>query len=1152
MALHFLIGNSGSGKTYTLHQTILQQAKKDPRRMFYVVVPEQFTMQTQKELVLRQPEQAIMNVDVVSFDRLAYRIFDELGKGSLSVLEDTGKNLVLRKLAEDHKNSLTALKQNISRMGYIDQMKSLISEFMQYGLTPKDLEDELLALSKNGALYYKLKDMLLLYREFDRYLKDRFVTSETLLSVLADCVGESELLKGAVFAFDCFTGFTPVQMNLMRELMKVSGEFYVTACMDIQGELYNDRGIQELFYMSRKMVRSLTGMAGRLGITIEQPKLLDGRLGRFSKNQVLGFLEEHLFRPGYYVMEHAPEERDRCPALSVYSLASPKEELIFAAAKIRELLECYNYRYQDIAIVSGCADVYEKYAKEVFETSGIPYFSDEKENVLFHPFTEWVRAALWMVEKDFSYESVFRYLRTGLSGFEPDEIDVVENYVLERGIRGFRRWKEKWVHLPGTKTSVLKSQEDGLQKLCKLNSFRERFVTQIMDFRTALKGRKRTVRSMSEALYQLMLSLHMQEQLKEKQEQFEAEGQEVQAAVYAQIYRVVIDLLDKIVDLLGEETTTVREYADILDAGFTAAKIGTIPPGADCVILGDIERTRLDRVKVVIFLGLNDGVVPKQADRGSLLSQYDRELLADRNIELASTAREQVFLQKFYLYLNMTKPSDALIMTCGRMDSLGNARKPSYLVGAICRMFPFLQVQELTPEDSDRYLTAGDVMKQYVKGLILAREGQITGEWKGFHHWLLAQPVWADQTRRLFDAAFACFDGEGLNTETAKRLYGTTLQTSVSRFESFARCAYAHFLEYGLKLKERPEFTFETADMGNVFHGALECYSRKVKNENLSWFDITKEQQKRLLKEAVTETVLSMDTSVLEDSSRGRYMIERIHKILERSVWALTAQIRRGVFHPGEYETLFRRELELSQGQERLNEQEKIIIRGRIDRIDTFENEDQIYLKVLDYKSGKKKFQLLNLYYGLQLQLMTYMNEALAGERKKTPDKDVIPAGVLYYHLENPMVELSAQASSEDIEKAVLEELRPEGLINQDPAVIEKLDKDLEGKSRVIPVTLKKDGTLSSRGCSVASRDQFEKLGRFTEAKIKESARQILKGEISPKPVVLNDQDGCQYCPFAGVCQFDLRIPGYEKKQLENLAEEEIWRRMDEEETEWK
>ena len=1148
MSLQFIIGGSGSGKTEWIYNHLLILAQANKRKNYYMIVPEQFTMQTQKALVERSKNHAILNIDVVSFDRLAYRIFDELGKTDMVVLEDTGKNLILRKLAEDCKEQLKTLKHQIHKISYIDQIKSLISEFMQYGLEPEDLERYMEDLEPNSALYYKLSDMLLLYRAFDHYLREGYVTSERMLDVLANCVSESKLLAGAVLAFDGFTGFTPVQMKLVKQLLAVADTCFMTVTMDSDTELYADKGIQDLFYMSRKMTRGVARMAEQVHCELLEPVLIQDPCkethddsdkyqtkGRFCNRPALAHLEKYLFRPG----QHIFDKKSSC--ISISSLATPKDELLFAASRIRGLIKEHGYRYQDFAIVSGNVAGYEKYVKEIFDMYEIPYFADVKETIYYHPVTEWVRALLEMMEMGFAYDSVFRYLRCGLSGFTMEEIDILDNYVLERGIRGFKKWNEKWVH-PSKQTGrgIKKTEEEQIASLLTLNALRMRFVSQVTPVYQQIQHGAIRVGAMTKAIYDVMVALEIQQQLMDKKEAYEAFGEEYLAAIYGQIYRIVINLFDQVVELLGNENMPVREYAQVLDAGFVAAKVGTIPPGADCVIVGDIERTRLDHIKVLFFLGVNDGIVPKATDRKNLLSQHDRERMAKDKIELAPTMREQVFLQKFYLYLNMTKPQECLILTYARMDNMGSAIKPSYLVHTIQELYTDLKIQEIGADFSDEMMTAKSSIKQYLKGLSTAINGQVSTEFRALHQWRIRQPEYQAATERLLDAAFALFDGEELTPALAKQLYGNTLYHSVTRLERFFSCAYAHFLQYGLKLSERAEYRFESADIGTIFHDSIAVYCTKMGEVSYDWFTITEEEQDRLLKAAVSETLLSMDTSVLQDSARSQYMTTRITNILSRSVWALTRQIRKGEFTPSGYEQAFYQEVALEHEND-------MVLTGRIDRIDTYENDQQVYVKIMDYKSGKKDFDLNNIYHGQDLQLAVYMHSAMESLKKIHPEKDVIPAGMLYYHMEDPSIDGDSAMTEDVIDQKLFEKLRPTGLINSDPYVLEKLHMGVSAASDVIPVYVNKEGKASEAKSSVATREQFAILDAFVSKKIKQAGDAILDGQIAPKPLLTDKKDGCEWCPYQDICGFDERIPGYERNQPEKIADKQaLWEKLKE------
>ncbi len=655
------------------------------------------------------------------------------------------------------------------------------------------------------------------------------------------------------------------------------------------------------------------------------------------------------------------------------------------------------------------------------------------------------------------------------------------------------------------------------------------------------------------------------------------------ASFYREIYKIVIDLFDKMGDLLGEERLSPEDFADVLEAGFASAKVGAIPQGSDCVILGDIERTRLDGVKVLFFLGVNDGLIPKKPSRQSILSQYDREFMEEHQMELAPGEREQVFLQRFYLYLSLTKPSDALYLTYARMDGGGKAARPSYLIGELRKLFPKLEIEEIEAESYHSPLTAKSGVEAYLRGLNLAekylpepaaksesagancharetdgkqiadsdlssrmseatqknllQEQMNIEEWKALHRWYMENEAYAPRIKRLFDAHFRSYGGEYLEADLARLLYGTVLVNSVTRLELYARCAFAHFLEYGLKLADRGEFTFESMDMGTMFHAVLQKYCMRLE-KSAGWDAVTEAQQEELLKESMEEAILELPNESLLESSRSAYVMERIYRILKRSIWAMTEQIRRGDFRPEGYEVEFSQVSELTP---------ETLMRtvGSVDRMDTYEEADRIYVKVVDYKSGNTKFQLLSLYYGKQLQLVLYLNAAMQKLKKEHPDKEVIPAGIFYYHLDDPMVDTD-ESAEEDIAKKILADLRPNGLVNTEPAVYLHMDRELlqNKKSEVIPVSLKNDRSLSKSGTSAASTEDFTLLTEYVSRCMAEEGKRMAEGDIDVKPYRLADRTGCDYCIYRGVCGFDRKIEGYEYKREEYLKDEEIWERL--------
>lgn len=450
MALKLFLGNSGAGKTEYVYEQVVRLAEANPRKNYLVVVPEQFTMQTQRKLVDLSRNQAIMNIDVLSFQRLAYRVFDEMGLGNLAILEETGKNLILRKVAQEQEGKLTILSGNMHRMGYIGEVKSFISELMQYNITPQQLEDSIAEEKFSPNLSAKLQDVHTMYQGFVDFLKGRYITAEELLHVLADVAGESAILKDSVMVLDEFTGFTPVQVELLRRLMPICEEIWVSLTIDAKENFYHSKGMQELFDMPKRTIRTLMELAEQTHTQVLDPVVLTGGdTKRFKEAPALYFMEQNLFRTSYKRMHGQTEE------IQILSMKNPKEELIWAARRINELVQKEGYRYQDIAVVSGNMEGYSNYVEQVCKKYRIPYFLDATKEVLFHPFIEFIRSILEVIRNDFSYNAVMRLLRTGYCGLEQQEIDRLENYLLATGIRGKNMWSKRWLRLPKDRKSVV-------------------------------------------------------------------------------------------------------------------------------------------------------------------------------------------------------------------------------------------------------------------------------------------------------------------------------------------------------------------------------------------------------------------------------------------------------------------------------------------------------------------------------------------------------------------------------------------------------------------------------------------------------------------------------------------------------------------------
>lgn len=1139
MSLRFCFGPSGSGKSHRIYEEIMQRAAEEPGRNFLIIVPDQFTMQTQKDLVMRSDRDGILNIDVLSFGRLSHRILEEVGTKEMPVLDDTGKSLVLQKVAADLKEQLPAMGSLLHKQGYIHEVKSAISEFMQYGISTQDMDKLITSAQKRGALAMKLKDLKTLYRGFQDYIRDHFITTEETLDVLRRSLSKSKILKGSVVVFDGFTGFTPIQNRLIQELMRVCAETIVTVTIGVGEDPYKMDGEQKLFHLSKKTVADLEKLAAEAEVERGEDLFVKGGPNRFAKAPALHYLEQNLFR--YQYEPYAGEQQE----IHMFEALSPREEVHQTALYIRHLIREQGMTYRDIAVVIGDLEGYASYVETEFGQLEIPCFLDRTRGIVLNPMIEYIKSALQLYIKDFSYDTVFHFLRSGMADISREEIDELENYVIRTGARGYRTYSRLFTR----RTEELQGNAEGSEQaeektLERLNRIRQQFMDAVEILHM---GSQEKAGDYVSHLYDFLEQNQVQQKLLNYQQQFEKEGDLSRAREYAQIYRLVMDLLDQVYELLGEEEISRQEFADILEAGFGEITVGTIPQNVDRIVVGDMERTRLKQVKVLFFLGVNDGSIPKNASKGGIISDMDREFLIESGTEMAPSPRQQMYIQRLYLYLNMTKPSEQLYLSYAKVNSEGKGIRPSYLIDTVRKLFPAMSVeypqnrsrleQIEGRQEGARYLA--EELREYVEGTLPEEERQ--------DFYLMYRAYEADAAGRdlLTRAAFRRYRESGLSRIVARALYGQQLENSVSRLEAYAACACRHFLQYGLSLQEREEFGFEASDMGTVYHAVLENFAGKLAESNLTWWDFTEDFAAKAVKESVEAYAATYGETVLYSSARNEYAITRMSRILTRTVLTLQKHLKQGSFQPDDYELSFRFAEDLDSIHVDLSEDEKMHLQGRIDRIDVSEDAEHVYVKVIDYKSGNRKFDLAALYYGLQLQLVVYMNAAMEMESRKHPDKEIVPAALLYYHIDDPTIETPVELTDEQINEQILAKLRMNGVVNSDPEVVERLDRYMQDKSVVIPVEKKKDGSFSARS-SVLSREEMQLISSYVDAKIRSIGREILDGKIAANPYEKGNEEACTYCAYKKVCGFDGSIPGYEKRQLEDLDKQALMQRMQE------
>ena len=655
--------------------------------------------------------------------------------------------------------------------------------------------------------------------------------------------------------------------------------------------------------------------------------------------------------------------------------------------------------------------------------------------------------------------------------------------------------------------------------IMELNVIRERFVTEVRSLAEGFAGKKKTVAEYSRCLYEFIVQSRVQEKLAVQELLFKQHGDRAMEKEYAQIYGIVMNLFDKMVSILGDEKVSAEEYRQLLETGMGQAKVALIPPGIDQVLVGDMERTRLKDIRALFFVGVNEGCIPKNTESGGILTEMDREFLGGQGIELAPGPKELMNTQRFYLYLNLTKPSERLCLSYSMSNGKGEATGPAFLIRTVQTLFPKLKTERAEEPQNELELieTPNTAVEYFLSGLTDEEKRKDNPIFAELYSWYLNSPRYCTVTKKLIEAAFIRKPVDQISKSVAKALYGEVSPNSATRLERFSACAFAHFLKYGLEVKERAEYEFKAMDMGNVIHQALEDFAAEIHRRKLKWSELSDELRDAIADECLDKISADYGNTILQSSARNQYMIERTRRILRRTVWALQEQLRNGKFQPEGFE--------VSIGG------------GRIDRLDIMKTDDKVYVKIIDYKTGNTTFDLVSIYYGLQMQLVVYMDAAVKAEQRKYPNAEVKPAGIFYYNVKDPMLQKEMEDDLDRLDPEIFKKLKMNGLVLAEDEVISGLDRTTVS----LPMAYTSTG-LFRKGSSIASENEFALLDAYVKKKITDIREAILDGNAEVSPYEMGNRNACTYCPYQGTCGFDRKIPGYEFRRLKQFADDEIWK----------
>ena len=1130
----FVVGRSGSGKTHYCYTQIEEKLKEEQYDALMLLVPEQFNLQNQRDLAKRLAP-GLLRAEVMSFNILAREVFKEVGKSDVTVVEDLERMIILKRVVEAHRKEIVFYKKNLQNTGFLEAMNRFITVLEQAGLTHKELQ-EMMSDEKTGVLFEsKLSDIDTIYEAFNTYLGQQFVTIEKNMTLLASVIGESKKLEKTHLWIDGFYGFTHTQLLIIRQLMKKVKSLTITLPMD---RAYQKKeGIRP----SHPFFESIINMQKIMGICEDEKKAYEVSYIELPQEIKAAKTKELLYLEEQYLKLYAKPYPEENSAIYLKTYSCRSEEVEETARQIVRLVREEGYRYHDFAIMVGDLAAYKTQIESTFKEYEIPYFLDVKRNIHTNSLVAAIEGVLEVLTGSYSYKSIMSLLRTYMLPVAKEDIDQLENYILAYGIKGKKKWQSPWTF------------EKDEQKQAHINAIREAVLLPIMALEERLAKAKREgayhVLSITKALYYFLEDIGAYQTIQGLIEKSKEEGNRLLELEHTQMWGKVMEVFERLVDILGEEEMSLLTYRRILETSFSYIKMGIIPPSQDQVMIGSIDRTRLPRLKACFILGTNEGLIPKVEETSTIFSDMDKVTLGQLCENVGGPKgrlgdlmiRQPLYGAQFSIYTILTRATEKLYVSAALADENGKMLRPSLVYFKLKKLFKEpIDTQDLVSSDLraiEKPLPAfgyiGSMLREYLEG----RNEE--GPWQDVVSWFKTDEKWKKRVDTLTEYLFYTNQQHYLKPETTKLLYGNQLKTSITQLENFRQCACCYFMRYGLKAQERRLFNLDRAKVGTLFHAALEQYPKELESLGTTWTKATVEEMKLSVHKA-TVHALGHISSAQKETGRFKFTASKVDKMTQRAVKALTSQLQNGAFTPEGYEISFGEGYGFPPIRIDIDEERQIEIKGTIDRVDVFyKGPQEQYVKILDYKSGQKNFNLVEVYYGLQLQLLLYLDAYL----EKNPKYEA--GGVFYFHINNPYISYKVGMGKEEIEATTLKQFKLSGLVLENREVIDALDKS--GTGSTIPVTLNKDGSIR-KGSSVATKEQFKELEKHILATIRGLGKEILEGRVSVKPYQLNGKNPCEYCLYHTVCQFNEERPDNCYEKLDKLSRDEIWKALDKKE----
>jgi ATP-dependent helicase/nuclease subunit B len=1187
MTLRLVLGRAGTGKTRLCLDEICAEMREEPLGPpLLFIVPAQASFSMERELASRGGG---LRAQVYSFKRLAHRVLREAGGAALLPVSELGRRVMLKSILLEEKGNLGLMGALQNRPGFLASLSELVGELKMCRIFPEDLA-EAAGEVEESRLGLKLRDFTLVYHRLRDKLAGRFTDPDDYLDLLARQLPAAAFLEGCRVWVDGFASFTPQECAVLKALLEKSREVAVTLCLD-EAAARGRLPVHHPFVKPREACDRLRRLAREAGVEVREDFLAAGRNWRFAGAPELAHLEKHYFTYPTVACT-APVERIRLAAG-----VNVRAEVEGVALEIRRLLREKGLRPRQVMVAVRDVDVYFPLFQRALADYGIPFFIDHRRPVMHHPLVELLRSALEVWQSGWTYDPVFRYLKTGLTRVSREEVDRLENYVLAAGIRGGSWYGEQpWNYVPGRLWEDDEPAGELPPALDEINDIRRRAVRELraaqLKAQQAAAGRPARLagREWARILLELCLELDVPRRLDGWSRSALEKGLPGLAREHRQVWRLVSGLWDELVEVLGDQQLTASEFSAVLDAGLEAATLSLIPPGLDAVTVGSLDRSRPPGdVRALFIPGLTEGALPAGIRVHGVFTEREREelsrRLAGKNLELPPGARDRLRQEQFLIYRALTRTGGLLYLSYPLGDDEGRAVTPSAVVRRVRELFPGLEIK-LMPADPPGGFGDAEFV-EHPAGLLprLAlrwREAAwgrpVHPLWWRVYNLLVEREEWRDRlklvvaglTGRNVEPPLA---GElGLKVWCRKERGRRVIAGSVSRLERFVNCPFAHFLAHGLGLEERAVYRLAPPDTGQLYHEALRLFAERVAAGGPGWEKLREDEVHDICAGLVEELAPRLQGRILLSSARLRRQKERLLERVSDSARALVRQVQGSGFRPAALEVYFGPrgkgpapgtaapgslpfwpELNLPPLEIDLGNGVVLSLSGRIDRVDLGSDGDGLYLRIIDYKSGREKLELPRVLAGAQLQLLVYLWVALeyfagiCGRGGRGPD----PAGAFYFHVQRPVMNVDRpDLSPADLDREWLKQFKLSGwVVDHGPELYRLLDRNLEpgSSSLLVPAALTKDGRVSGQSrASVYTPGEFRWLLGALGELLQMAGRDIARGRVDIAPLKMGRRSACDHCVYSPVCRFDPWLPENRHRSL-NLDARELRRRVNQE-----